>query len=174
MPPQNSQKKSTEASLTTSQIWIVVIVGLVIIAVVVYFFVQNLNRESFVLTSGDVAVVVLIRSDETGTYTVEYKGDTPVQIKNLQVILAGQILHVDVTQVNLTTENQNVTLEKNNVPEGQQFIVNPGETFNIAVTYFGQTIGFNYMYGFRINYDEGDQNLTIDVMDKDKYLVAVE
>lgn len=174
MPPQTTPKKNTGNSLSTTQIAIIAVIVLAVIAIGVYLLVQNVNRDSFILTDGDVAVVVLLRTEEVGRYTVEYQGSSPASIKNLQVILAGQILHVDVSQVSLATENQSITLENNNVPEGQQFLVNPGESFSVSVTYLGQTLGFNYVYGFRINYDEANQNTTIDVMDKDKYLVNVE
>ncbi len=174
MPAQKPQKQNSARTLSSAQIGVMAVISLVVIAFVVYLVIQNLNQESFTLTGGDEAVVVLIRSDETGKYNVEYTGKSPGEIKNLQVILAGQILHVDVNQVSLTKENQEVILEKNNVPEGQQFVLNPGETFTVSVTYFGQTLGYNYMYGFRINYDDGGRNQTIDVMDKDKYLVDVE
>jgi hypothetical protein len=174
MPSQKPSTKKTTSSLTTTQIAVIAIVVLAVIAIVVYLLIQNNNRESFQLTDGDVVVIVLLRSEEEGRYTVKYNGTSPASIKNLQVILAGQILHVDVSQTSLINESETVTLVKNNVPEGQQFIVNPGESFDVNVTYLGQTLGFNYIYGFRINYDEGSQNSTLDVTDEDKYIVNVE
>lgn len=174
MPSQTPTTKKNANSLSTTQVGIIVVLILAVIAVAVYLIIQNTNREAFLLADGDVVVVVLLRNEEEGRYTVEYRGSSPASIKNLQVILAGQILHVDVSRVSLTTENQSVTLQNNVVPEGEQFLVNPGETFDVIVTYLGQSLGFNYIYGFRINYDEANQNTTIDVTDEDKYIVNVE
>lgn len=138
----------------------------------------NSSKQPFEFVDGEKAVVVLVRNVDTGSYQVQYNGDQPAQIQNLQAMIAGQILHVDVQSVNLRLGDQAVTLVDNNVPEGENFVVQPGETLSIDVYYLGQSLGFNYVHGFRITYTTNGQSITMDVTDPEipdyQYLIDVE
>jgi hypothetical protein len=138
----------------------------------------NSNNPAFQFVDGEKAAVVLIRNTDNGSYQVQYNGDQPAQIHSLQVMIAGQILHVDVANVNLRLGEQAVSLIDNNVPEGESFVVQPGETFTIDVSYSGQSLGFNYVHGFRMTYTANGQTSTLDVTDPElpdyQYLIDVE
>jgi len=72
------------------------------------------------------------------------------------VMLAPETLHVSVTEVALVRGDEEVVLEKTSiVPEGTKFTLQPGDIFDVRVTFLGRTIGGNWLYGFRINYDDG-------------------
>lgn len=137
------------------------------------------NNIPFEFSGGDEQVVVLLRNDEIAEYQVTNKGNNPVEITSVLVKFAGEILHVIVDQTELQFNDQSVVLQKNDVPEGQNFLVEPGETFNIVTTLKGESIGFNYLSGFRITYKEDGNSNTVDVNDPDvpetyNYLVIVE
>lgn len=137
------------------------------------------NRIPFEFSGGDEQVVVLVRNDEIAEYQVTNTGRNSVEITSILVKFAGEILHVTVDQTELRLNDQNIILEKNNVPEGQVFVVQPGETFNIFTTIKGESIGFNYLSGFRITYQVDGNINTVDVNDPDipenyNYLVIVE
>ncbi|MFN2195441.1 MAG: hypothetical protein ACK2UW_04875 [Anaerolineales bacterium] len=138
----------------------------------------NSKQLPFEFVDGEKAVVVLVRNVDSGTYQVQYNGDQPAQIQNLQTMIAGQILHVDVQSVNLRLGDQAVTLVNNNVPEGENFVVQPGEILSIDVTYLGQSIGYNYLHGFRITYSANGESITQDATDPEQpdyqYLIDVE
>lgn len=94
-------------------------------------------------------------------------------------MIAGEILHVDVEQVRVVTDDLDIVLDDNNVPEGQVLQVNPQDVLEMQVTFSGQSIGYNYLHGFRINFDIENENMTEDVVDPEvpdgyQYLVAVE
>lgn len=139
----------------------------------------NTDQSRFEFFAGDESVIVLLREDDLGTYQVRYIGSQPAQIRNIQTMIAGEILHVDVEQVRVVTENHDIVLVDNNVPEGQALQVNPQDVLEMQVTFSGQSIGYNYLHGFRINFDVEGENLTEDVVDPEvpdgyQYLVAVE
>lgn len=138
----------------------------------------NSNKPAFQFVDGEKAAVVLIRNIDNGSYQVQFNGDQPAQIQSLQVMIAGQILHVDVASVNLKLGDQTVTLIDNNVPEGERFVVQPGETLTVEVSYNGQSLGFNYVHGFRITYTTNGQTITLDATDPNlpdyQYLIDVE
>jgi hypothetical protein len=123
------------------------------------------SGSDFSIQSGDPVVVVLLRDEEPGRYTLTYEGKDPAQIRFLQTMIAGEILHVDVARVILHSGDNAVQLVNNNVPEGQEFHIMPGDNLEIEVVFSGQTLGFNYIHGFRINYDAGGENFTVDVVD---------
>jgi hypothetical protein len=176
MAKQSTPKSKPAAGkgASSQMLWIglglVVVVALV--ALVIY---QMQTRIPFSILGGEQPLVVLVRTDEQGLYSLRYTGGEPAQIKGVTVMLAGENLRVDVKSTTLRAGSQSVTLEKNQVPAGQAFRVEPQQTFEAQVNFYGQTIGYNYVYGFRITYESGGRERTVDVIDKDyKYLVTVE
>jgi hypothetical protein len=136
------------------------------------------NQPKFELISGDEAVVVLLRGEESGTYRLSYEGNEAGQIQSVRPMIAGEILHVDVAQTLLRSGEQEVILDDNQVQEGQIFQLQPGAEFEIELTYRGQTIGYNYLHGFQITMATGEGNSMIEVIDPQapdyNYLIAVE
>lgn len=133
------------------------------------------NPTPFVHLGGDEQLLVLLRNEKDGNYQVRYEGREPVELQSLHAMLGGQILHVDVKQVAITHNVQEVILEGDgSLPEGSQIILAPNDEFNVRVTYLGQTLGGNYMYGFRIVYGDDPNADPFDLIAEFEYAIVVE
>lgn len=147
-------------------------IGLLVVA----FFAWNaVTAPRFVLKEGKKDLLVLIRDEEEGIYRLKYDGRKPVQLQSLQVMLAGQVLHVDLKQVVLRRAEQMVILEqpKGTLPAGTNFTLNPGDEFEVQILFHGQSIGGNYLYGFRIDYTQGNRDDTYDLILEYEYSIVV-
>jgi hypothetical protein len=134
-----------------------------------------INPKPFIMMGGDEQLLVLLRNEKEGHYQVQYDGRNPAELNSLHVMLGGQILHVDIQQVALIHNGQEVILAGNGtLPEGSQLILNPGDEFEVRVTYLGQTLGGNYMYGFRIGYGDDPQAEPWDLVAEYDFAVIVE
>lgn len=157
-------------------------IGLLILTLVLFGLLVagcSTDQNQFEFIAGEEAVIVLLRGEETASYRVRYTGNQPAEIQNVQTMIAGEILHVDVEQVRMINQDTDVVLVDNNVPEGQVFQVQPQDEIEFQVTFSGQSIGYNYLHGFRINFNIENTNLTFDVVDPEvpetyQYLIAVE
>jgi len=147
----------------------VVLVGIVVASCSV------VNPDPFVMVGGDEQLLVLMRNDKDGYYQVRYEGRQPGELQSLHVMLGGQILHVDVVEVTIIQgENEVVLQGDGRLPEGSQVILEPGEEFEVRVTFHGQTLGGNYMYGFRIVHGDDPQAEPIDLVAEYDFSVIVE
>ena len=147
----------------------VVLVGIVVASCSV------VNPDPFVMVGGDEQLLVLMRNDKDGYYQVRYEGRQPGELQSLHVMLGGQILHVDVVEVTIIQgENEVVLQGDGRLPEGSQVILEPGEEIEVQVTYHGQTLGGNYMYGFRIVHGDDPQAEPIDLVAEYDFSVIVE
>lgn len=133
------------------------------------------NPDPFVMVGGDEQLLVLMRNDKDGYYQVRYEGRQPGELQSLHVMLGGQILHVDIVEVTIIQgENEVVLLGDGRLPEGSQVILEPGEEFEVRVTFHGQSLGGNYMYGFRIVQGDDPQAEPIDLVAEYDFSVIVE
>jgi hypothetical protein len=108
--------------------WLWILIGVVGILVVVFFLWRSLNEQKFTLVDGDEQVLVLLRNEADGTYRIRYDGRAPLDLRSLQVMLGGQILHVDVMQIGITKAGEEVVLEPDGQPpQGQLITLSPGE-----------------------------------------------
>ena len=156
--------------------WIWLVAGALVLVAIVALVWQTQTRAAFVLQDGQEELLVLIRNDASGIYQVQYRGRQPVQLQWIKPMLAGQILHVDVREVAVSKDSAEGVLEQpaGTLPEAQEISLQPGDVFNIRVTVRGQSIGGNYLYGFRIGYQDGGGEQTFElVMDFD-YAIIVE
>lgn len=155
-------------------LWILVPIILIILGVSGYFYFTR-SSVRFAMVSGEKSLVVLIRNDEQGVYRVRYEGRQPIDLRSLHVMLAGQILHVDVKQVVISYQGQEITLEPNGkLPAGAMLELAPGAEFDVRVTFLGQSLGGNYMYGFRIGYNRGDREAQYELKAGYDYAIVVE
>lgn len=133
------------------------------------------NPDPFAMVGGDEQLLVLLRNDKDGHYQVRYEGRQPTELHSLHVMLGGQILHVDVVQVAIIQGENIVILEGDGkLPEGSQILLAPDEDFEVRVTYHGQTLGGNYMYGFRTVHGDDPQAEPVDLIAEFDYAVIVE
>lgn len=139
--------------------WIWVALGVIVLLAAGTFIWLAQAKPAFQLIQGDRDLLILIRNDREGFYRVQYEGRRPVDLRSLKVMLAADpILHMDVQQVALQYGEQEIILERDgSLPPGEQIFLEPGETFDVLVTFHGQSIGSNYLYGFRIVYSIDDR-----------------
>jgi hypothetical protein len=153
---------------------VLAIIAIILVAVALFIWLSNRNYVEFVLVKGDESLLVLLRDEEQGLYTLQYNGSKSIELKNLLVMLAPETLHVSVTEVALVQGDEEVVLEKTNiVPDGTQFTLQPGDIFDVRVTFLGRTIGGNWLYGFRINYDDGGDLETTEMVMGFEYAIVV-
>jgi hypothetical protein len=173
--PQRTQAKTQEKPRLL--LWAGVgVAALVFIAVAVLVW----QRTSFPFTfvSGEEQVIVILRNTAETEYEFQYTGNQPVALERVIVQLESpQItLHVAVEQVTAIVGGQEVVLDDaGRVPEGTQLLVQPDEVFKVRITYYGDTIGAHYVYGFRLGYEaNGVYNEdTMNIKDRE-YIVSVE
>jgi len=167
-------KSSKKSQRSTVRGWIIIVALVVVVALVALVY-QNQQVKGFTLVSGDQAVVVLLRDTQPGVYSVQYRGKAPTNITGVQVMLAGEILHMDVDSVMLINGKQEVAVVKNRVSAETPFVVEPGDVFQVKVNFLGQTLGYNYLYGFIFDCTLDGEEQTFQVTDKDfRFLVTVE
>ena len=169
-----SQKNSNgEKMPTIPRVWFLLCVLLIL--GVLLGSCSAFNPDPFAMMGGDEQLVVLLRGEKDGHYQVQYVGRNPAELNSLHVMLGGQILHVDIKQVIIIHNGQEVVLKGNGtLPEGRQIILNPGDEFEVRVTYLGQTLGGNYMYGFRIAFGDDPQAEPWDLITEFDFAVIVE
>ena len=171
---KKSSNTSSRGSSSTA-IWIVLAFSaIILVATGCSIWQRSSNTVEFVLVKGDESVLVLLRNEEKGMYRLQYNGSKPIELENLLVMLAPETLHVSVTEVALVRGDEEVVLEKTNVvPEGTRFTLQPGDIFDVRVTFLGRTIGGNWLYGFRINYEDGGGLETTDMVMGFEYAIVV-
>jgi len=149
--------------------------GAVVVVALAVVFWQVQNRHTFVIAAGETDVIVLLRNEKEATYRIKHESRQPVDLQTLQVMLAGQILHVDVKQVTLVHGGQEVVLEPDgSLPAGTEMKLAPGDLFDVRVTMIGQTTGGNYLYGFRLGYAAGNRTRTDELVLEYEYKIFVE
>lgn len=155
--------------------WVWAILGAAALIVIGFFVWRLLKSDTFVILNGEKELVVLIRSDKEASYRVEYKGRQPVELKGLQVMLEGQVLHADVQKVLLRMDGQEYSLAGDGtLPEGAALTLNSGDAFDVVVTMRGQNRGGNYLYGFQIVYTNGGKERTYRLISGTKYAIIVQ
>jgi hypothetical protein len=134
-----------------------------------------LNSEKFVILNGEKELVVLVQSDKDVSYRVQYQGRQPVELKSLQVMLEGKVLHSDVQKVVLRMDGQEYPLSGDgSLPAGANLTLKPDDAFDVVVTLRGQNRGGNYLYGFQIVYSNGENERTYRLISETKYAIIVE
>ena len=174
-PQSKKSSKSISRDKFRITAWVLVAFSVIILVTSACSVWENIsNSVEFGLVDGDENLLVLLRNEEQGEYTVQYNGNKPVEIEDLLVMLAPKTLHVSVTEVVLIRGDEEVVLEKaSEVPDGTQFLLQPGDIFDIRVTFLGRTIGGNWLYGFRINYDDGGGVETTELVLGFEYAIVV-
>jgi hypothetical protein len=155
--PSRPQAKPKQSATSNNRnlLWIGVgTVVLVFIVVAVFIWQQTSFPFSFV--GGEENAIVLLRNPYDAEYQLEFTGEKPALLRRVLIQLESpqSVLHVDVEQITAIVGDQEVALDTSGYPpEGTQLTLQPGEIFTIRVTYYGQTIGAQYVYGFRLGYE---------------------
>lgn len=159
MSVQKQEKKAPQkAARQNKRTWIWLVLGLIVVVGLVFIFWRSQNRHSFVLQAGEQEVIILLRNEEEAIYTIRHDANQDADLRSVKVMLAGQILHVDVKEVALLYAGQEIVLESDGaLPSGTNITLAPGETVDVRITFVGQTVGGNYLYGFQIGYATGSR-----------------
>lgn len=175
MADQERSRKSRSRGSIPRIPWLWVLLGGLVIVVIAAILLQTQSRHSFLLQDGQKELLVLIRNDATGTYTVQYRGRGAVRLQSIKPMLAGQILHVDVKQMAVVKNGEQVVLEQpsGTLPANHEITLQPDDTFDIEVTLLGQSIGGNYLYGFRIGYSDGNSEQIYELTADFNYEIVV-
>ncbi|HNB52157.1 MAG TPA: hypothetical protein PK530_09455 [Anaerolineales bacterium] len=154
-------------------------VGVLVIAfIVVAVILWQRTANPFTFVSGDEQVTVILRNTKDGEYQVQYTGRQPAPLQRaiIQLESPQASLHVAVQQVTLIVGDQEVVLDAGgHVPEGTELLLQPEDTFTVRVTFYGDTIGAHYIYGFRFGYESNGvyTEETININDRE-FIVTVE
>lgn len=166
----------TKATPQFSIAWWVWLMVLILAAAALFIWLQP--ESTFNLIGGDKTLIVLLREQGEAVYQLRYEGSQPARITNLVVMLAGTVIYVDVDEVTLQLDNQSITLQDG--AANPPLTVQPGQTLRVHVRYAARSIGYNYLYGFRITFEQNGNTKTVDIADpgakdqKFNYLVNVE
>ena len=169
-------RKTAPAQSQSRLLWLGVGLALVLF-VVVAFFVSRNNTIPFELTSGEVDPLVLLRNEETVMYEFTYSGNKPAELERLIPriqLYSDQVLVADVQDVFVVAGGQRVDLEDGYFPEGKQVLLQPGDVFELGVVYLGQELGWNRIYGFRLQYSVEGQSVDGELELSDDYYIFVE
>jgi hypothetical protein len=60
------------------------------------------------------------------------------------------------------------------MPEGSELVLQPGDVFDVQITFRGQTLGGNYLYGFEIGFLEGARERIVQLVLDYDYAIVVE
>ncbi len=177
--PSNPERPQLSGGSSNARYFLWIGVGLaavIFIAVAITIWQKTVFPFEFV--GGEQYTLVILGNPKDAEYQLKFTGEAPAELQRVLVQLESpnRVLHVDVQQVTILVGNQEVALETSGKPpEGTSLTLQPGDVFTIRVTYFGDTIGSHYVYGFKLGYAtngiSNEEALTI----KDrKFVVAVE
>ena len=150
--------------------------ALVIFAAVAYF-VSRSGASPFSLTGAEESSTIFLRIENEVQYEFTYNGNVPVRltriIPQLQ-LFQGQVIVADVEEVRYLQNDEWIALDVGSAPEGVELEIQPGESFTIEVVYLGQELGWNRIYGFRIEYEVDGQMRDGTITLEDDYYIFVE
>lgn len=145
--------------------------------IVIAVLVSQASSLPFKLTGGETNPLVLLRNEATVSYEFTYEGASPAVLERLIPriqLYRDQVLVADVQRVYLVRNGEAVELDDGYAPEGVTIEIQPGEVFGVDVVYLGQELGWNRIYGFRIQYTVDGRAVDGELTLRDDYYVFVE
>lgn len=148
-----------------------------VVFVVVAFLVARASAIPFELTGGETNPLILLRNEETVSYEFTYTGRSPGALERLIPriqLYRDQVIVADVQRVYIEVDGELVQLEEGYFPEGVTLVLQPDQTFHVEVVFLGQELGWNRIYGFRLQYTIDGRTFDEDLTLRDDYYVFVE
>jgi hypothetical protein len=142
-----------EQTFLQRNLWLLLLAAAAIIFVITGVSFWNGTIAPFEIVGGEESAVVLLRSPYDAEYTLEYRGRAPISLSQLTPMIESntQRLYVDIEQVVVIKNGQEFILSGEGAV-ASDVVIDPGDQFNIRVTYIGREIGSHYLYGFRMKY----------------------
>jgi hypothetical protein len=148
-----------------------------ILFVVIAYLVARASAIPFELTGGEENPLILLRNETAVSYEFTYTGRSPGVLERLIPriqLYQDQVLVADVQRVFVEVDGELVELEEGYFPEGVSLALQSGETFHVEVVYLGQELGWNRIYGFRIQYSIDGRSIDDELTLRDDYYIFVE
>jgi hypothetical protein len=178
-PSTRSQAKTTTNADGNPRrlLWAGVAVAVVIFVVVAVLIWQRTSFP-FTFVGGEERAIVILRNTQDIEYEIKFTGNQPVELNRVIIQLESQqmVLFVEVQQVTAIVGGQEVVLDDaGRVPEGTQLLVQPDDVIKVRVTYYGDSIGAHYVYGFRLGFTSNgvENENTLNIKDRE-FIVSVE
>lgn len=168
------QKKSNASS--SRLLWYGAGAAMVLFVVIAYI-VNRVTAIPFQLTGGDDNPLVLLRNETAVPYEFTYTGSSPASLERLIPriqLYRDQVVVADVQRVYVEVDGEMVEMVDGYIPEGVTLDLQPGQTFNVEVVYLGQELGWNRIYGFRIQYSVDGRSIDDELTLRDDYYIFVE
>ena len=149
----------------------------VVLFAVVAFLVSRGRSIPFEMTGGEEKPLALLRNDTTVFYEFTYSGAEPAVLERIKPriqLYQDQVLVADVTAVFIRLADREIELADGYLPEAEVLTLQPGDTFELGVVYLGQELGWNRIYGFRLQYSTEGQSIDGELELKDDYYIFVE
>mgnify|MGYP006969476771 CR=1 FL=1 len=131
---------------------------LIILALAVFLAWQRQASRVFQVQDGDSRVLVLLRGRKMTHFTLTYTGSNPAQIDQVQLkLVAGPDaqVHTDVEEMRLVMGDQVAVLSNEGyVVDSTGFMLDPGDTFEIEIDLYGQSLGANRLEALWIYYND--------------------
>lgn len=172
----SSTEKSSMGQGQSRLLWIGLGAAIVLFIVVAFLVSQNTSIP-FEMTGGEEKPLVFLRDEKTVIYEFTYSGAQPAVLERIKPriqLYQDQVLVADVESVFVRVAGNDIQLSDGYFPEGEQLTLQPGETFELGVVYLGQELGWNRIYGFRLQYSTEGKSIDGELELKDDYYIFVE
>ncbi len=176
MAKKNKNTFQADVGKSPKRLWIGIAAAVVVIvAAVAGFFAWQANVIPFTMAGGDKQVIVLLRAPHDGAYTLQYTGNASITLKRLLPMIQGPTLNMDVEEVVVIHGGQEYVLDTDGyLPEAANIVLQADDTIDVRISYLGQTIGSNRLYGFRLRYDQNSSLKEVVMELEEYYMVYVE
>lgn len=170
-------KKQPQAGLSGSKLLWIGVGAAVLLFVLIALFVASRSGIPFEMTGGEVNPIVVLRNENTIYYEFSYTGESPATLQRFIPriqLYQDQVIVADVQGVSIVYNGEEIVLDDGSVPEGTDLTIAPGATFQVGVTFLGQEIGWNRIYGWRVQYTVAGEAVDGELELKDDYYIFVE
>ncbi len=146
-------EKKERTKLTREQ-WIWIGGGVAIILILVAIVWLSILARVFEFVDGPPNLIVIKSYEKEGVYSLRYTGREPVSLDKILINLESRDTNIpiDVLQMMLVKGDQSVILDIGEIPEGETFVLQPGEEFQIILQLKGAVLGRIRLAGFIISY----------------------
>jgi hypothetical protein len=175
MTNQSAEKAGWRSALEGRNFLLLGVGAVAVLSIIVAIVIWQRTAIPIEFLGGDEAPIVLLGNPYETRYEFRNTSDKPLSVDRFVPMLKGQFIYVDVEEVRLQVGDQEAVMEVGGrIPAGESFVVAPGGAFEVFVTYMGQELGGNQVFGFRIAYTVDGSTVESDLQIEEGYGVYVE